>query len=150
MPQSLSLVVVHVVFSTKGRVPVRDGLLVSGLHAYLATVARDHDCECYCVGGAADHVHLALRLSRTITVAKLVEVLKVSSSKWVKGQSPESKGFAWQRGYAAFSVGPGDVEAVRRYIGAQEEHHRKNSFQDELRVFLKKYGVDYDEQYVWD
>jgi REP element-mobilizing transposase RayT len=150
MPQSLAFVLVHVIFSTKDRMPVLDASVRPALHAYLATVARNSQCECYRVGGVADHVHLAIRLSRTTTVAELVEQLKSSSSKWLKTQSPGLKKFAWQRGYAAFSVGPTDMNALIEYIAGQDDHHRKGSFQDELRVFLKRYGVEFDERYIWD
>ena len=150
MPQSLSLVIVHVIFSTKERIPFLDSETRPKLHAYLATVARNADCEAYRVGGAADHVHLAIRLSRTITIAKLVETLKTASSKWLKAQSPDLAAFSWQRGYGCFSVGPSDVDALLAYIDDQENHHRTRTFQDEFRVFLKKYGVEYDEAYVWD
>src|SRR6187399_3017652 len=108
MPQSLSLVVVHVIFSTKGRVPCLGLSVRSELHAYLSTVARNAGCEAYRVGGVADHVHLAIRLSRTITIADLVETLKTSSSKWMKTQSSDLAAFAWRRGYGCFSVGPAD------------------------------------------
>lgn len=122
----------------------------SALHAYLATVSRNAECECFRVGGVADHVHLAVRLPRTLSVADLAEELKSSSSKWIKTQSPSLKKFTWQRGYAAFSVGPADMSALIEYIAGQEEHHRKRSFQDEMRAFLKRYGVEFDERYVWD
>jgi len=102
------------------------------------------------VGGTVDHVHLAIRFSRTITIAKLVEELKTSSTKWIKTRSPKLAGFAWQRGYGAFSVGPADIDALLAYIDTQEEHHRTRTFQEEYRTFLKKYGVEYDELYVWD
>ena len=150
MPQSLSYLLTHIVFSTKDRAPVLDPVVRSPLHAYLATVARSVDCECFRVGGIADHVHLAVRLSRTITMAQLIEELKTSSSKWLKTQSPALATFAWQRGYGAFSVGPSDLDALLHYIDTQEEHHRTRTFQDEYRAFLKKYGIDYDERYVWD
>jgi putative transposase len=150
MPQSLSLVVVHIIFSTKDRHPVLDPDTRSRVHAYLSTVARGLGCEAYRVGGVADHVHLAVRLSRTVTIADLVQELKTSSSKWVKAQSPDLPGFSWQRGYACFSVGPSDLEALQLYIDQQEEHHRTRTFQDEFRAFLKKYQVAYDEAYVWD
>jgi REP element-mobilizing transposase RayT len=107
MPQSLSFVVIHVIFSTKERRPFLDPVTRPKLHAYLATVARNAGCEAYRVGGVADHVHLAIRLSRTLTIADLVETLKTSSSKWVKTQSPDLAAFSWQRGYGCFSVGPG-------------------------------------------
>jgi REP element-mobilizing transposase RayT len=150
MPQSLSFLLVHVVFSTKDRAPVLGDSIRPALHAYLATVSRNADCECYRVGGVADHVHLAMRQSRTITMAKLIEELKTSSSKWLKTQSPELASFAWQHGYGAFSVRPTDLEALRHYIDSQKEHHRKRTFQEEYRAFLAKYGIEYDERYVWD
>jgi hypothetical protein len=95
-------------------------------------------------------VHLAIRLSRTITIAQLVETLKTSSSKWVKTQAAPLGGFSWQRGYGCFSVGPTDVAALCRYIDGQEEHHRTRTFQEEFRALLVKYGVEFDEAYVWD
>jgi REP element-mobilizing transposase RayT len=150
MPQSLSFLLVHVVFSTKDRAPLLGAEIRPTLHAYLATVARNADCECFRVGGVADHVHLAIRLARTITVADLVESLKTSSSKWLKTQSPALAAFAWQRGYGAFSVGPSDRDALLQYIDGQDEHPRTRTFQEEYRAFLKKYDVKYDERYVWD
>lgn len=150
MPQSLSLVAVHVIFSTKDRCPSLTPDIRSRLHAYLATVARNADCEAYRVGGVADHVHLALRLSRTITIADLVETLKTSSSKWVKRQSRGLAGFAWQRGYGCFSVSPKDIPVLCDYIETQDERHKTRTFQDEFREFLTKYGVTFDEAYVWD
>ncbi len=150
MPQSLSYLLTHIVFSTKDRAPVLDATVRPALHAYLATVARNVECECFRVGGVADHVHLAVRLSRTITMAQLIEELKTSSSKWLKTQSPALASFAWQRGYGAFSVGPSDLNDLLHYIDTQEEHHKTSTFQDEYRAFLTKYAIEYDERYVWD
>jgi REP element-mobilizing transposase RayT len=150
MPLSLAFILVHVIFSTKDRNPVLQDPVRVELHAYLATVARNAGCECYRVGGVADHVHLAIRLSRSLDIAKLVAELKASSSKWLKTQSPSLAKFPWQRGYGAFSVGPADLDVLVGYIDAQEAHHAKHSFQDEFRAFLRKYGVEFDEQYLWD
>ncbi|CAN5508159.1 IS200/IS605 family transposase [soil metagenome] len=150
MPQSLALVIVHLVFSTKDRQPLLGASIRPALHAYLATVARNAGCECHRVGGVADHVHLAIRFSRTLTIADLVEELKTSSSKWLKTQSAELAAFSWQRGYGAFSVGPADLDALRAYIDGQEKHHRTRTFQEEYRAFLIKYGIEFDERYVWD
>jgi putative transposase len=150
IPQSLSLVIIHVIFSTKDRAPLLSPTVLPKLHAYLATVARNAGCEAYRVGGVADHVHLAIRLSRTLTVAELVETLKTSSSKWLKTQEAGLAGFSWQRGYGCFSVGPSDLMALTTYIDGQEEHHRTRTFEEEFRAFLTKYGVTYDEAYVWD
>lgn len=150
MPQSLAFLLVHLVWSTKYRAPVLGPAVRPGLHAYLAAVARNTGCECYRAGGVADHVHLAIRLTRIITVAKLVEELKVSSSKWLKTQSPDLGRFAWQRGYGAFSVGQQGLERLCRYIATQEEHHRRRTFQAEYRTVLTQCGIEYDEAHVWD
>ncbi len=150
MPQSLSRVLLHVIFSTKDRAPFLQPIIRPQLHAYLATVARNLDCECFLVGGVEDHVHVAVGLSRTITIAKLVEQLKTSSSMWLKTQSPNLAYFAWQRGYGVFSVSPSDLQALKHYISTQDQHHQKHNFQDELRTFLVKYGISFDERYLWD
>ncbi len=118
--------------------------------AYLATVARNIGCEAYRVGGVVDHVHLAIRLSRTVTIADLVQELKTSSSRWVKTQSPDLTAFSWQRGYGCFSVGPSDLNSLTACLDDQEKHHETRTFQDEFRMFLKKYGVEFDERDVWD
>ncbi len=150
MPQSLSLMIVHVIFSTKDRMPCLGPVIRPELYAYLAEVSRNLDCYCYRVGGVADHVHLAIGLSRTMAIATLVKELKTSSSAWLKTKGSELRTFSWQRGYGAFSVAPRDVENVVAYINAQEEHHRTRTFQEEYRAFLTKYGIAYDERYVWD
>ncbi len=148
MPQSLSLVLIHVVFSTKDRRPVLNPSLRPALHAYLAGVSRTAGCECYRVGGTADHVHLALDLARTRTVAGLVETLKVSSSKWLK-QEAGLADFAWQRGYGAFSVRASERERLCRYIERQDEHHRIRTFEEEYRELLARHEVAFDERFVW-
>jgi REP element-mobilizing transposase RayT len=150
MPQSLANVLIHLVFSTKDRRPVLGDVVRPGLHAFLAGVARTAGCECFRVGGIEDHVHLAIRLSRTVSIAALVEDLKTSSSKWLKTRSSDLGGFSWQRGYGVFSVGPKDLDALLAYIDGQAEHHRIRTFQDEYRGLLRRGGVDFDERYVWD
>ena len=104
------------VYKRQDRTPIADKTILPSLHAYLATVARNAGCDCYRAGGVADHVHLAIRISRTITVAQLVEELKTSSSRWLKTQSLALAHFAWQNGYGAFSVSPPDLEALKHYI----------------------------------
>ena len=150
MPQSLSAVFIHVVFSTRNRVPSLDADVRPELHAMLAATVRDTGCDCPRVGGTADHVHLAVRLARTVDVAGLVEAAKVKSSRWIKTRGGTWADFAWQRGYGAFSVSPADVSALVAYIASQDEHHRVRTFQDEYRGFLRRYGVNFEERYVWD
>jgi REP element-mobilizing transposase RayT len=150
MPQSLSLIIVQIIFSTKDRFPCLDPSTRPRLHAYLAIVARNAKCEAYRVGGTADHVHIAVRLRRTTAIAELVEELKTSSSKWLKTQRSELRRFAWQRGYGAFSAAPHELQALVDYLENQEEHHRIRTFQEEYLALLKQYGVQFDERYLWD
>jgi putative transposase len=150
MPQSLSNILIHLIWSTKDRHPWLTPGIREKTHAFLAGAVRQMDCEAYRVGGVADHVHLAARLSRTLSVADLVKEVKTASSKWLKEQDAAFAGFYWQQGYGAFSVGMSQKETLLHYIDTQEEHHRTRTFQDEYRDFLQKYGIDYDERYVWD
>ena len=150
MSQSLSNIVVHIIFSTKNRQRFMGVDIQPRVHAYLATVCRDQGCHAYCVGGTHDHVHIATSLSRTLAVSKLVEKLKVSSSLWVKKQSESYREFHWQKGYGIFSVSPSNLDKLTAYIGNQVEHHKRLSFQDEYRRFLNEYEIQYDEAYVWD
>ncbi len=81
---------------------------------------------------------------------KLLEEVKSHSSKWIKTKDDSLKNFYWQNGYGAFSVNPAQVDKVIAYIANQEEHHRKKDFQEEYRLFLTEFNVEYDERYVWD
>lgn len=98
----------------------------------------------------ADHVHILCILSKNHALAKVMEEIKKGTSKWLKTQSSSLGTFHWQNGYGAFSVSQSSIAAVREYIAGQEEHHRKVTFQEEFRAFLRKYRVEYDERYVWD
>jgi putative transposase len=150
MPQSLSVVLVHVVFSTKDREHWITPAIRPKLHAYLAAVARNLGCEAYRVGGVADHVHLGLTLPRTITQSDLVKELKTTSNQWLGKQAETFTEFAWQRGYGIFSIGKSQLSALVDCIANQEQHHQVKSFQDEFRELLNRYEVRFDEAYVWD
>jgi putative transposase len=151
MPQSLAQVYLHLVFSTKNRQAwLQDRALREELYNYLGGTCRNLDSPSLITGGVADHVHILCRLGRGMTISNLIRELKRESSKWIKTKSSELFGFHWQEGYGAFSVSPGYVEELRKYIANQEEHHKTESFQDELRRILQLYQVAYDERYVWD
>ena len=150
MPQSLSKVIIHTIFSTKDRHPWLDTNIRPRMHAYLATICRDAGAEAFRVGGVADHVHLVTTLPRNLSQADMLEGLKKKSSKWIKGVAADYRLFYWQRGYGAFSVSPSQLDALLGYVETQEEHHRNRTFQEEYREFLRKHGVEYDERYVWD
>lgn len=150
MPQSLSNILIHLIWSTKDRHQWLTPGIREKTHAFIAGAVRQCNCEAYRVGGVADHVHLAVRLSRTLSVADLVKEVKTASSKWLKAQDPAYTDFYWQQGYGAFSVGISQKETLLHYIDTQEEHHQTRTFQDEYRDFLTEYGIAYDERYVWD
>jgi REP-associated tyrosine transposase len=151
MPQSLSAVYIHLVFSTKERRPfLRDRATREDLHAYLGGISKTLDCPPLIVGGIEDHVHILSRFGRTITQADWVKELKRISNLWLKDRGLSYKDFQWQGGYSDFSVSQSNLERVRRYIANQEAHHRKIGFQDELRSLLRRHNIEWDERYVWD
>lgn len=151
MAQSLARLWTHLIFSTKDRFPfLTDKSIRRDMHTYLATILRKYDCETLIVGGVEDHAHSLFALSRVHPIATVVKEVKRTSSGWVKGLSPKLTKFHWQGGYAAFSVSASNLKEVIAYIENQEDHHKRVTFQDEYRAFLKAYGIEYDERYVWD
>jgi REP element-mobilizing transposase RayT len=148
MPQSLSNILIHLIFSTKNRNPLIRPELRDELQAYLGGVLANMSCPVLVLGGVEDHMHILFQLSRTLSMAKVVEEVKTSSSRWLKTKGIND--FYWQTGYGAFSIGRSEVGAVSNYIRTQEEHHRKISFQDEYRQLLSDFGIEFDERYVWD
>ncbi len=152
MPQSLSNVLVHIVYSTKSRTPwLRDLNLRSELFAYNATILKDLvDSPALLIGGVEDHIHILSHLSRKFALMEVVRQSKTETSKWIKTQGGQYHDFHWQAGYGAFSVSQSNVEEVKRYIANQEEHHHKMSFQDEFREICRRHGIETDERYAWD
>jgi putative transposase len=150
MPQSLSQLYVHLIFSTKHREPLLLSPVRERMHAYLATVLKNQGSPALKVAGTSDHVHALFRLSKNISLAQTVEEIKTSSSKWVKTQGTALADFHWQSGYGGFSVGPAEVEQVMEYVAQQEAHHRTVSFEEEYRRLLQAHGIEFDERYVWD
>ena len=150
MPQSLSKILLHIIFSTKNREDFIRPEIESELYAYMASICNEYDCHAHKIGGVENHVHIACNFSRTISVSKLLEYVKKSSSKWIKTKGEIYRNFFWQNGYGAFSLGMSQLPGVIKYIEQQKEHHRHKTFQEEYLAFLKKYKVEYDERYVWD
>jgi REP element-mobilizing transposase RayT len=150
MPQSLALIYVHWVFSTKHRhLYFRDPSARSKLHSVLGGKAKSLDCNPIIVGGVADHVHLLTTLSRMMKMSEFVKEVKTGSTEWVKQNLGISR-FHWQSGYGAFSVSHSQLDIVKQYLANQEAWHQKLSFQDEFRSLLMKHQVEFDERYVWD
>ncbi|MCL4693883.1 MAG: transposase [Candidatus Hydrogenedentes bacterium] len=151
MAQSLAQVHLHLIFSTKNRVPhLAESTVRNEMFAYLASTFNGLNAPAHIICGMPDHVHALFSLPRDKDIAGIVAEVKRSSSIWVKKRDNAYKLFQWQSGYGVFSVSHSNLGRVARYIRGQEEHHRTLSFQDEFRRFLKRHGVAFDERYVWD
>ena len=152
MPQSLSKVAIHLVFSTKHRQPVlKPRSLCDELYAYMATILRDNvDSPAIIIGGVEDHIHALFLLSRNFAMKDVVQQAKTETSKWVKRQATSLSQFSWQGGYGAFSVSESNIAEVKAYIANQEMHHRNMTFKEEFRELCRRHGITIDERYVWD
>jgi putative transposase len=139
---------VHVILSTKDRAKSISEDFQPKLWAYMAGIAHNQGFAAMIVGGVEDHVHALLILPPSLPLAKAVQFLKGSSSKWINDSREADSRFAWQEGYGAFSVSSSQTAEVVRYIKEQKAHHAKKSFEEEFVAFLKKYGVEYDPAYV--
>lgn len=150
MAQSLSQILVHIIFGTKNRYPFLTPEVRPELHAYMATVLKGCKSPALTIGCVEDHIHVLCRLSKNYAACDLIEEVKTSTSKWIKTKGGILRKFYWQNGYGVFSVSPSLIGTVKTYIGNQEKHHRRTTFQDEFRKFLERHGMEYDERYVWD
>jgi REP element-mobilizing transposase RayT len=149
MGQSLAKLYLHLTFSTKDRYPFIETEWEEKLYAYIAGILKNLESPSLIVNGNKDHIHVLFVLSKNIALAKVVEIVKKESSKWIKSEGFSNK-FSWQTGYACFSVSSSKIETIKKYIQNQIEHHKKQSFQNEIRVFLNEYEIKFDERYIWN
>ena len=148
MPSTHISLHIHIVFSTKDRIPAIGSQWRERLHSYLGGIVRGAGGIGLAVGGTCDHVHVLVGLKSSHRLDYLVRDLKADSSQWIHREIGERL-FAWQKGYGAFSVSPSNVERVRRYVTNQEQHHSRQTFQQEYVNLLRESGVEYDERYLW-
>jgi putative transposase len=148
MGQSLHQVYGHIIFSTKDRHPYINSTIEPNLFEYIGGIVRNLEGSIIAINGMPDHLHLIVRASKKVSDTEFMRRLKGSSSKWMSEQG--IKGFQWQGGYGWFSVSAKDLDAAVTYVENQKAHHKTESFQDEVRKFLKAYGVEFDEKYLWD
>ena len=148
MAHTGSNILLHLIFSTKGRQALITKEIRQDLFAYLGGIIREMRGMALIVNGMADHVHMLVRIRPAHSTAEVVRVVKANSSRWA--HEKWKMRFAWQTGYGAFSVSESNVAAVSRYIADQEKHHKTKTFQEEYVGFLKKHNVAYDERYLWD
>jgi REP-associated tyrosine transposase len=146
MASTLTRILIHITFSTKDRCPLIPENLEEDLYAYTGGICRRGGSKLLAMGGTSDHVHLFVSLAKTEPLSGLLLNIKRDTSRWMKERTPD---FAWQDGYFAFSIGESGVEALRLYISGQKEHHKGIDYKDEIRVFFSKYGIEWDERYVW-
>jgi REP element-mobilizing transposase RayT len=139
----------HALFSTKDRERFLDRELKARLFPYMAGIIENLKGQALLINGPADHVHMLFVLPADLALAELVKKVKANSSRWVHENWPSRARFAWQTGYAAFSVSQSKVGEVKRYLANQEQHHRKVTSQEEVLAFLKKHGIRYDLRYVF-
>jgi len=150
MPSSYVCLHYHIVFSTKGRYPWLKPEMRERLFQYMGGIIRGLGGTLLAAGGIADHIHLLASLSKTHGLSNDIRDIKAESSAWIHKTFPELKGFAWQVGYGAFTVSYSALPRVRAYVKNQEQHHRKQSFQEEFRELLQRHEIEFDERYIWN
>ncbi len=150
MSQSLSSLIFHFVFSTKHRRRQIPREMQPRLHRFIAGTLRSNQSKLLEAGGMSDHLHLLASLNRQTSVSEALQEIKSNSSRWIHASFPKLNRFAWQNGYAAFSVSFSHIEHVKRYIQNQEAHHRRRTFKEELLWLLREHHVKFDERYLWD
>lgn len=149
MAHTSSNILLHLIFSTKQRLPLITPDIKADLFAYMGGIVRQMHGVAVIINGTADHVHVLTRVPTDHSAAEMARIVKANSSKWVHEKWPDHQDFAWQTGYGAFSVSASNADAVSKYIAEQEEHHARRSFQEEFVALLKKNGISYDERYIW-
>ena len=150
MAHTYTQVLIHAIFSTKQREPYLSNEIRAELFPYLAGSLQRMKAGPVIVNGPRDHVHILFSLPAVLSLSDAMEKLKANSSKWVHQRWPRQRAFAWQTGYAGFSVSPSNLASVRNYIARQEERHRKMTYQEEVLALLEKHGIDYDPRFVFD
>ncbi len=150
MAHTYTNVIIHALFSTKDRHPWLDAEARDELFPYLGGTVNKLGGQSLLVNGPADHVHMLFVQPSALSLADVMEKVKANSSGWMKRRWPRHQSFGWQTGYTVFSVSKSHVDQVTQYIRGQEEHHKRVSFQDEVLAFLKKQGIAYDPNYLFN
>jgi putative transposase len=150
MASTLTKVLLHVTFSTKHRAALIPAAIEPDLYAYIGGICRRMESPLLAMNGTTDHVHMLVNLGKMVALSDLMLNIKRDSSKWIKEKDAALRAFSWQDGYFAFSIGESGAEALRAYIANQKERHKTKDFKDEMRAVFRKYGIAWDERYVWD
>ena len=140
----------HLVFGTQYRRALLLKPMRQDLYSYIGGIIRDEGGNLDSIGGIEDHIHILCGIPPRVAVSNMLRAIKASSSKWINENRRTESEFRWQRGFAAFSVSKSQMPAVDRYIGNQEEHHSKISFEDEYRNFLIRHGIKFEERFLFE
>ena len=146
MSHSYGHIAIHLIFSTKDRHPFITEHFRQELNAYLVGILRNLGSPSIKTNTTTDHAHSLFLLSKKEPLDFVIEQLKRSSSKWIKTKDTSFANFYWQVGYAAFSVGQTEIDRVASYIEHQQNHHQKESFEDEIRRLFQEYGLSLNEE----
>ncbi len=153
MPQSIVKMLAHIIFSTfstKNRADLIHLEIEKDLFGYIHGIVENNKAKLIITNGTTNHIHLLVSLPKKIDIPELIGDIKRDSSTWIKKRDSQFSNFYWQRGYGAFSIGQLEIDLVKNYIANQKEHHKEKDFKMEYRGFLRKYDLEFDEQYVWD
>lgn len=150
MAHTFTELLIHIVFSTKDRMPQITSDLRDELFAYMGGILREMNASAIIINGTTDHVHLLVKFPPSLSISEMMRVLKTNPSRWIHQTRVSYATFGWQTGYGTFSVSKSKTETVTQYTASQEEHHRKISFKEEFLGFLKMHNIEYDERYIWE
>ena len=145
MPHTYTQNTLHIIFATKDRRKSIPHDFQPHLWSYVAGICKNHGILAHSIGGADDHIHLLIQLPQTLPLAKAVLTIKSNSSRWAHTQDHK---FAWQAGYAAFSVSASQLPTVLRYIQNQSAHHKRMPFDAEFLTLLKKHNIPFDPNFA--
>src|ERR1044072_7306899 len=149
MPNTFSQIYIQTVFAVSGRMSLITKGYKEELYKYITGIVRNKGQKLLQINGMADHLHILIGLRPAMAIAELVRDVKSDSSDWINRKKLARGKFAWQEGYGAFSYGHSQLDMIIRYIQNQERHHQRRSFKDEYLTLLKKFEIEFKEEYVF-
>jgi len=150
MSNTYSQIFLHIIFAVKGRQSLISKKYSEDIRKYITGIVTNLNCKMIAINNMSDHIHLLIGLNPNISVSDLLEKIKSNSSKWINENRFLSGKFEWQKGYGVFSYSKSQIDNVIKYIENQENHHKKKTFREEYIEFLEKFGVEYNNKYLYE
>lgn len=150
MAGTFSQIYIQVVFAVKGRHSLIQPDWEEELYKYISGIVRNKEQKMLAINGMPDHIHFLIGMKPSCCLSDLVREIKKSSNEFVKEKRFTNFKFQWQEGYGAFSYSHSALDRVIRYINNQKEHHKTKSFRDEYLDFLKRFQIEYKDEYLFD